>query len=125
MILLTKKLRFESAHRLAKNYVGKCAEIHGHSWNGEIQVGCTKLDEFGMGVDFGDIKKFNKIIEDELDHKILLYEKDEALINFCQRKISFLPMNIYSNFQICKRKRTSALIINFENYCYYLFCGLW
>ena len=38
MYTLTKAFRFESAHRLAKGYEGKCANIHGHSWNGELTV---------------------------------------------------------------------------------------
>lgn len=74
--LLSKKFRFETAHRLAKNYVGKCANIHGHSWNGSITVSIPKLDKYGMGVDFGYLGKFCKHIEGMLDHKLLLYRYD-------------------------------------------------
>lgn len=74
---LTKKFRFESAHRLAKGYVGKCGNIHGHSWNGHITVRCTKLDEQGLGIDFGAIKnEVTKIIEDHFDHKLILFSGD-------------------------------------------------
>ena len=61
---LSKTFRFEAAHRIAKGYEGKCKHIHGHSWNGSITVSCSKVDRFGMGVDFGVIKQFLKQIED-------------------------------------------------------------
>lgn len=77
---LTKKFRFESAHRLANGYVGKCANIHGHSWNGHITVRCTKLDEMGLGIDFSKIKnEVTKIIEDNYDHKIILCSSDPLI----------------------------------------------
>jgi len=74
---LTKKFRFESAHRLAKGYVGKCANIHGHSWNGELTVRCYELDSMGMGVDFGIMKEaVLRDIEEMFDHKLILQKDD-------------------------------------------------
>lgn len=83
MYTLTKKFRFEAAHRLAKGYKGKCANIHGHSWNGEITVTTTELDEYGFGIDFERLKKFTKEIEELLDHVLILSKDDEKLIEFC------------------------------------------
>lgn len=83
MYTLTKKFRFEAAHRLAKGYEGKCANIHGHSWNGEITVTAIKLDKYGFGIDFGRLKKFTKEIEDWLDHAIILCSDDDKLIALC------------------------------------------
>lgn len=81
--LLTKTFRFESAHRLAKGYEGKCANIHGHSWNGSIEVACDDLDKFDMGVDYGLLGKYGKRIDQLLDHAILLHDDDQDLINLC------------------------------------------
>ena len=69
---LSRNFRFEAAHRLGKNYPGKCSNIHGHSWNGKISVACEKLNEFGFGVDFSEIGNFTKDIEKQLDHALLL-----------------------------------------------------
>tara|TARA_Y100000034_G_scaffold29728_1_gene36212 strand:+ start:76446 stop:76868 length:423 start_codon:yes stop_codon:yes gene_type:complete len=76
MYKLSKKFRFETAHRLAKGYVGKCSNIHGHSWNGEISVSCSELNSVGMAIDFSDLKTVCSIIEDIFDHKLVLYKDD-------------------------------------------------
>lgn len=85
MYKLTKKFRFEAAHRLAQGYVGKCANIHGHSWNGEIEVRTDKIDEMSIAVDFSVLKKFCKIIESTFDHAIILFHGDKEIINLCQK----------------------------------------
>lgn len=86
MYELTKNFRFETAHRLAKDYVGKCANIHGHSWNGNIKISVPSTDRFGMAVDFKDLGKFCKAVEEKFDHKIMLYRGDEELIKLCGDK---------------------------------------
>jgi|AVFP01.1.fsa_nt_gi 6-pyruvoyltetrahydropterin/6-carboxytetrahydropterin synthase len=83
---LSKKFRFEAAHRLALNYCGKCANIHGHSWNGLLQVSGPELDEFSFLIDFADIKVFTKAQEDKYDHKLLVQEKDSDLIALCEKQ---------------------------------------
>ncbi|MDP7196800.1 MAG: 6-carboxytetrahydropterin synthase [SAR202 cluster bacterium] len=82
-IEITKAFRFEAAHRMAKGYIGKCSNIHGHSWRGELSVICSKLDEYGMGIDFYQLDQFlNQIIE-YFDHKIILFKEDTELIRLC------------------------------------------
>lgn len=83
MFKLVKSFRFEAAHRLAKGYPDKCKNIHGHSFSGELVVNCQNLDHFDMGVDFSVLKNFLNGIESKFDHKLLLYEKDDALISLC------------------------------------------
>lgn len=81
MLTLTKEFRFEAAHRLAKGYAGKCANIHGHSWVGRIEVTRAEdeLNEFDMLIDFADIKKVIASEVDALDHSCIVYEKDDLL----------------------------------------------
>ena len=94
MYLLSKKLRFESAHRLAKGYVGKCANIHGHSWNAEVFVIVDELDKYDFGVDFVELGRFTKRIEENLDHKILLHVEDKATIQLCQiQGFDYIPFD--------------------------------
>lgn len=61
---------FSSAHFL-RNYQGKCEHIHGHNWKVEVVLEGDKLDNSGMLLDFGILKKYLKEIMDILDHKCL------------------------------------------------------
>ncbi|HEY1024005.1 MAG TPA: 6-carboxytetrahydropterin synthase [Sphingobacteriaceae bacterium] len=85
MYELSKTFRFEAAHRLAKGFTGKCANIHGHSWNGKLTVETSSLDEFDFGVDYSILGKFTKEIEGLLDHQILLYADDGEVVDFVVR----------------------------------------
>ncbi len=48
--------RFSAAHFL-KGYKGKCEKVHGHTFQVEVEVVVSELDEAGIGVDFAKIKK--------------------------------------------------------------------
>ena len=62
--------RFAAAHQLTM--VGtKCENMHGHNWKIEVYVTGEKLDEAGVLMDFGVIKKHVAEIMDMLDHKYL------------------------------------------------------
>lgn len=61
---------FSSAHYL-RNYCGKCEHLHGHNWKVEVVLEGTQLDDAGMLLDFGILKKHIKEIMDILDHKCL------------------------------------------------------
>ncbi len=84
MYTLTKDFRFESAHRLIKGYVGKCSNVHGHSWNGHISIERLSLDEHDMAVDYKIMGASLKEIEDYYDHKLIVCASDEKLIQFCR-----------------------------------------
>lgn len=68
MYSLIVKESFDAAHFL-KDYKGKCAKIHGHTWYVEVEIQGEKLDKTGMLIDFGEIKK--KIREILPDHEFL------------------------------------------------------
>lgn len=77
MFALVKTFRFEAAHKL-ENHNGKCARLHGHSWNGELvvraqaKVPFDKSPKEGMVVDYSDLKAIlNPIIDQYLDHHYL------------------------------------------------------
>lgn len=62
--------RFAAAHRLAM--VGeKCENLHGHNWKIEVYVQGDSLDEGGVLVDFGVIKRHVRDLMQTLDHKFL------------------------------------------------------
>jgi 6-pyruvoyltetrahydropterin/6-carboxytetrahydropterin synthase len=61
---------FAAAHQLTM--VGeKCENLHGHNWKIEVYVAGKKLDEAGVLIDFGIIKKHVAEIMSLLDHKFL------------------------------------------------------
>lgn len=76
MYILRASAAFDSAHFLS-GYVGKCANIHGHRWQVEVEAAGEKLiccgEKRGMLIDFGDLKSAVRALADEYDHA-LLYE---------------------------------------------------
>lgn len=70
--LVAKTARFEASHILP-SHDGKCARLHGHSWQVTVEVRGNILQgdgpKTGMLVDFGDLARpLNRLIEESLDH---------------------------------------------------------
>jgi 6-pyruvoyltetrahydropterin/6-carboxytetrahydropterin synthase len=62
------QMSFSSAHYL-RDYVGKCANLHGHNYKVEVHARGRKLDQVGMLIDFTDLKAATKQVVDYLDHR--------------------------------------------------------
>lgn len=61
---------FAAAHQLSM--VGaKCENLHGHNWKIEVCVTGESLDQGGVLMDFGVIKRHVADIMERLDHKFL------------------------------------------------------
>lgn len=72
MFRLTKRGRFEASHVLPR-HDGKCARLHGHSWQVEVEVAGQSLQSSGprsgMVADYGDLAApLKELIEEKLDH---------------------------------------------------------
>lgn len=67
--LATVTAKFDCAHFL-RNYEGKCAELHGHTYKVEVAVFGTSLNN-GILIDLAVLKKYLKEIIEEFDHKFL------------------------------------------------------
>jgi 6-pyruvoyltetrahydropterin/6-carboxytetrahydropterin synthase len=79
MFSVTKLIHFCYGHRLL-DYAGKCRHLHGHNGIVEITLEKDSLDKLGMVMDFTEIKeKVKTWIDEELDHKLLLNEKDPLI----------------------------------------------
>jgi 6-pyruvoyltetrahydropterin/6-carboxytetrahydropterin synthase len=61
---------FSAAHQL-KLVAAKCENLHGHNWKIEVCVTGEKLNDAGVIMDFGQIKKYVSEIMAGLDHKFL------------------------------------------------------
>ena len=69
-MLISKKFRFESAHKL-EDYKGKCENLHGHSYVLHVTIE-GNIEKHGMVLDFHELKDLvNKYIIDRLDHTFL------------------------------------------------------
>lgn len=88
MYLLTVDLkRFSAAHRLVKNYLGKCNSLHGHNYVLKLVLAAEKLNQDGLVIDFAIIRDLcNEWVQSTLDHSTLVYEKDFPLLEFVQRE---------------------------------------
>lgn len=60
---------FAAAHQL--QVAQKCENLHGHNWKIEVCVEGDHLDDAGVLMDFGVIKRHVRDIMAELDHKFL------------------------------------------------------
>lgn len=76
---VAKEFRWEMGHRLPF-HEGLCKNLHGHSYKMLVEF-TGELNEHGILVDYYDIKKIVEPIVDELDHSIIVNEKDTVLIN--------------------------------------------
>ena len=74
-----KEFRFEAAHRLMRNYTGKCTNNHGHSWLVRVHLQGNSLDDKDMLIDFKDVKVLKQWIDDQLDHATILWEEDPMI----------------------------------------------
>src|SRR5690554_5724376 len=75
MFRISKKIKFEAAHILP-NHEGKCGRLHGHSWEADIILEDTVLQELGssagMVCDYSHIKAaVADVWENKLDHHFL------------------------------------------------------
>ncbi len=61
---------FAAAHQL-KMVAKKCENLHGHNWKVEVCVAGETLNDAGILVDFGEIKKHLSKVIAMLDHKFL------------------------------------------------------
>ena len=80
MIVCSKKITFEAAHRIV-GHDGNCKFLHGHRYVCEFTFTAESLDKLGLIIDFSLIKKImGTWIKENLDHTVILWEKDKELI---------------------------------------------
>lgn len=74
MYILQSEFHFDAAHKLV-GHKGKCAHLHGHRWKVIVQIKSEHLKKEGsdrdMVLDFADLRRDLKEIEDIFDHKVI------------------------------------------------------
>lgn len=72
-----------TSHYLGKEYPKRCKNIHGHNYFYDIEIGGTKLDQYDMLVDFGEIKKHcDDWIQEHWDHTTIFSSFQEDAMEF-------------------------------------------
>lgn len=83
-------------HRVV-GHEGKCRFLHGHNYRIHFEVAANTLDHVGRVLDFSVIKeKLCMWLEDNYDHKFLIWEKDpmlEDLKAITQESLVVVPFN--------------------------------
>lgn len=83
-VLITKKFRFEAAHRLVCMPEGhKCLRIHGHNFEVLVKILGEVNPQTGLVMDLGDVKKIVSPLIEMLDHRVINEvgeERDIALL---------------------------------------------
>lgn len=70
MFELTVEIPFSAAHRIC-GHEGPCANLHGHNYRALVTVAGDRLNEIGMLVDFGELKRVCAEVIAPLDHGYL------------------------------------------------------
>ena len=80
-ITATRYHDFSYGHRVS-GHENKCAALHGHNGRVHFHISAPALDHLGRIMDFGVIKtRLCQWIEENWDHKFLMFEHDEKLPN--------------------------------------------
>ena len=92
-----KVIQWDMGHRVL-NHRSICKGLHGHRYKAEICVEGNLIEksdvsEEGMVIDFADIKKTaQKLIQTELDHAFMVWDKDEELLEFFKHSKGHKPV---------------------------------
>lgn len=80
---ISKSIRFEAGHRLAKGYPGNCQHIHGHSYIVTVEMDSLgNLNKYGFVKDFNDFKPLKEWIDTNWDHAFLVAKEDTVMLDF-------------------------------------------
>ncbi len=93
MFEIVKSVSFCYGHRIL-NYVGPCQHLHGHNAKVDVMLASDTLDERGMVMDFGDVKRvIKRWVDETLDHTLLLSKNDPLVPVFEQQNEKFYLMD--------------------------------
>lgn len=74
-----KEFKAEIAHKLSHSWTKKCQHIHGHSYRFGISISSAHLNDEGVIVDFGLVKRQLQELIDLWDHSFFMHDLDSLL----------------------------------------------
>jgi 6-pyruvoyltetrahydropterin/6-carboxytetrahydropterin synthase len=84
---ITTRLEFDAGHRIP-NHKSNCKNLHGHRYAIEVTVTGpihedSESSDFGMVIDFSDVKQIIKdLVVERWDHAFIVYKDDKEIVNF-------------------------------------------
>lgn len=87
MYEVTVTANISASHHL-RGYHGKCENVHGHNYRVQATARTEKLNEIGLALDFGDLRKELKAIAERFDHHDLNQLPEFSEINPSSENIS-------------------------------------
>lgn len=91
---------FPAGHAL-REYVGRCANVHGHNYRVQLAVEGPQLNKIGLLTDFSDLKKALRAVCEGLDHQFL-----NDLPAFAERNPSAENLALYFYEQLSESLRS-------------------
>jgi len=94
---ITKNFKFEAAHRLLSMPEGhQCRNLHGHSYVVKVTISVKNisiLSNPNMVIDFGQLKEFQKWLDDNFDHATILSNNDPlfSILKETGNKVRIMP----------------------------------
>lgn len=83
-MLIRRIFKAETAHIVRNAYTERCQKsIHGHSYEYELFLSATELDNAGMVTDFTFVKKYFNSLFDSFDHASILMTNEKEEIKDC------------------------------------------
>ncbi len=77
---IAKDFRWEMGHRLPF-HSGGCQNLHGHSYRLRVEI-IGEVNEYGMVIDYFDLKTIVQPLVDTLDHAFIYSEDDRVMHKF-------------------------------------------
>jgi len=103
MYLVSKQYPFSASHEQSQLPVSyACARLHGHNYIAELTMQADVLDAFGFVFDLANLKPFEQIVSEELDHRHLNdvlpgFTSSECLAKWLYERAKALwPTAVYS-----------------------------
>ena len=100
---VSKKFKFEAAHRLVHGYEGACASLHGHGFCVVVTASGDRINGYGKLSDSGAFDHLEKWISDNLDNSTIVSFVDKSLMRWLKandQKCFVMPskgQSIYPN----------------------------
>lgn len=83
-MIIRKTFKAETAHIVRNAYTDRCrGSIHGHSYEYELFLSATELDNAGMVTDFTFVKRYFNSLFDSFDHTSILMTNEKEEIKNC------------------------------------------
>jgi len=83
MYKISKRFSFDAAHRIWKHF-GKCANIHGHTYEIIVHLNGEELNEFHVLKDYYHFKEFKEYVDNVFDHALVIQKDDIEMVEVAQ-----------------------------------------